>query len=188
MIRFEKVGEILAQVRAVTDFVIIGDTILDLALNRKGTESDVDVFPTSISAFAEEDRIRELAYSKGWDFGRTPIDTPRVIATIDAQQLQIDFYDNIQDFFIPQKVLEDSVEVKLGKYSFRAVSLEDYVLLKANAFRDEDEDELKTIFYMIGEGRISLDRDKIAERSNLFEENAGSIVQRLRSVGILRSS
>ncbi len=43
MIPFSKVGDVLRELSKLTDFIIIGDTVLDLELKRKGTESDVDV-------------------------------------------------------------------------------------------------------------------------------------------------
>jgi len=184
LIPFTKVGEVLSEIKQLTDFVIIGDTILDISLGRKGTESDVDLFLLGLSAFLDEDKIREFAYDRGWDFGRTPIDTPRIIATVDDNQLQIDMYENIQDFFVPQGIIDSAIEVRLGKDKFKIIRLEDYILLKANAFREEDEDELKTIVYLIGEGKLNIDKKYLESHIDLFEENAKSIRDRLDLVGI----
>lgn len=187
MIRFNDVGKTLLTVRELTDFIIIGDTILDILLKRKGTESDVDIFPLSISAFADDDLIREFAYKQGWDYGRTPIDTPRLMVDIDDQQLQIDLYDNIQDFYIPTQLIQHSTEIRLGEYDFKSVPIEGYIVLKANAYRDEDEDELKGIFYLIGENKLSIDKNKIFLLSQYFEENSKSILERLKGIGIISS-
>jgi len=184
LIPFAKVGEVLSEIKQLTDFVIIGDTILDISLGRKGTESDVDLFVLGLSVFVDEDKIRDFAFDRGWDFGRTPIDTPRIIATVDDDQLQIDMYENIQDFFVPQGIIENATEVKIGKEKFKIIRLEDYILLKTNAFRDEDEDELKTIVYLIGEGKLSIDKKYLESHIDLFEENSKSIRDRLDLVGI----
>lgn len=159
MIPFSKVGEVLSEIKQLTDFVIIGDTIVDISLGRKGTESDVDLFILSLSVLIDEDKIRDFAYDRGWDFGKTPIDTPRIIATVDDDQLQIDMYENIQDFFVPKEIINSAIEIRLGKEKFKIIKLEDYILLKTNAFREEDEDELKTITYLLGEGKLSIDKN-----------------------------
>ena len=184
MIPFVKVGDVLSEIKQLTDFVIIGDTILDISLGRKGTESDVDLFLLGLSVFVDEDKIRDFAFDRGWDFGKTPIDTPRIIATVDDDQLQIDMYENIQDFFVPQGIIESATEVRIGKEKFKIIRLEDYILLKTNAFREEDEDELKTIVYLIGEGKLSIDKKYLESHIDLFEENAKSIRDRLNLVGI----
>ncbi|MEM0091615.1 MAG: nucleotidyltransferase [Saccharolobus sp.] len=185
MISFEKIGEVLYELQNLTDFVIIGDTIIDITLRRKGTESDVDIFVLGISVLAEDDKIRDFAYERGWDYGRTPIDTPRLVVPIDNDQLQIDLYENIQDFYVPKEILDNAINIKIGKHEFKSVKLEDYILLKANAFREEDEDELKTIAYLIGEGKLSIDKKYLKNNINIFEENASSIKERLTSVGIV---
>ena len=184
MIPFTKVGEILKEIKELTDFIIIGDTVVDLELGRKGTESDVDLFVLSISVFIDEDRIRDFAYERGWDFGKTPIDTPRLVVGVDDEQLQIDMYENIQDFFVPQGVIDNAIERKIGNEYFKVIRIEDYILLKANAFREEDEDELKTIVYLIGNGKLEIDKNYLKSHIPLFEENAKSIEDRLKSVGI----
>lgn len=184
MIPFSKVGDVLAEIRQLTDFVIIGDTIVDLSLARKGTESDVDIFILGLSVFVDEDKIREFAFERGWDFGRTPIDTPRIIATVDDDQLQVDMYENIQDFFVPQGIIDSAIEIRIGKEKFKIIRLEDYILLKTNAFREEDEDELKTLVYLLGEGKISIDKRYLESHIDLFEENAKSIKYRLALIGI----
>jgi predicted nucleotidyltransferase len=184
MIPFNKIGEVLHELQNLTDFVIIGDTIVDIELKRKGTESDVDLFVLGVSVLIEDDKIREFAYERGWDYGKTPIDTPRLLVPINDEQLQIDLYENIQDFFVPKDILDNAINVKIGGYTFKSVRLEDYILLKANAFREEDEDELKTIVYLIGEGKLKIDKDYLKNHIEIFEENANSIRERLSSVGI----
>ncbi|BCU68298.1 nucleotidyltransferase [Sulfolobales archaeon HS-7] len=186
MIKMTEIGEILNEIRTITEFVIVGDTIVDVTLKRKGTESDVDIFPTTISAFADEDVIRNFAYSNGWDFGRTPIDTPRIVVELDEGQLQLDFYDNIQDFYVPSKLLDSSIEVKIGNYTFKSIPLEGYVVLKAYAYREEDEDELRSLSMILSEKNIRIEVDKITSFSELFEDSTQSIVKRLKNLGIIR--
>jgi len=168
MIRFDKVGEILAKLKERLDFVIIGDTVVDLSLGRKGTESDVDLFVND-GLLIEEENLISLCNDNGWEMGRTPIDTPRIIANIGEQQLQIDLYENLQDFFVPRVVLDSAVPMKFGNVELPVVRLEDYVLLKLNAFREEDEEELKVLINYVGQGRLKLDRTYLASHMELFE-------------------
>jgi len=184
MIPFSKVGDVLRELSKLTDFIIIGDTVLDLELKRKGTESDVDVFITSISVFTDEDRIDAFSEEHGWDLGKTPIDTPRLMIPVDDEQLQLDLYENIQDFFVPPIVIESSLEKKIGDYTAKAIILEDYLLLKANAFRDEDEEEIKNIVKLIGEGKLAIDKEILSKHVEYFEENSKSVKDRLNSLGI----
>jgi len=184
LIPFSTIGEVLERIRELTDFVIIGDTIVDISLGRKGTESDVDLFTLSLSPIFEEDRIREFAYRNGWDFGKTPMDTPRIIANVDDYEVQVDFYENFQDFFVPQKIIDNAIVIRIGNKEFKSVRLEDYILLKTNAFREEDEDELRTIVYLIGEGKLKIDLQYLWSNVDLFEENSKSIRDRLIILGI----
>lgn len=184
MIQLAQVGDILKQLSSLTDFVIIGDTVLDIAIGRKNIESDIDIFLTSISVFTDEDAIDNFSETHGWDLGKTPIDTPRFLVPIDDDQLQIDLYENIQDFFVPPIVIESSVEKKIGNFNVKMILLEDYLLLKANAFREEDERELKEIVKMIGERKILINKDILLEHVEHFEENSKSIRERLNSIGV----
>jgi predicted nucleotidyltransferase len=183
LINFNDIGKVLSEIKEITDFVIIGDTVVDLCLKRKGTESDVDLFPLSISVITESDAIRELALDKGWDFGSTPLDTPRLIIPINEEQLQVDFYENFQDFYVPTEIINNAVERKIGNDIFKVIKLEDYILLKANAYREEDEDELKTLLYLLGEGKITIDKEYLRKHADLFEENSKSIKARLNMIG-----
>ncbi len=183
MINFQDIGKVLSEIKEITDFVIIGDTVVDLCLKRKGTESDVDLFPLTISVITESDKISELAYNKGWDYGSTPLDTPRLIIPINEEQLQVDFYENFQDFYVPPEIINSSIERKIGNYTFKVIKLEDYILLKANAYREEDEDELKTLVYLVGEGKLTIDKDYLKKHVILFEENSKSIKDRLNMIG-----
>jgi len=65
------------------------------------------------------------------------------------------------------------------------VRLEDYILLKLNAFREEDEDELKGIVELIGTGKLKVDRQYLLSHVDYFEENADSIRDRLKSIGLI---
>ncbi|WP_338599757.1 nucleotidyltransferase [Sulfolobus tengchongensis] len=184
MIPFDKVGDVLYEFESLTKFVIIGDTIVDVLLKRKGTESDIDLFVLDISVLVDDDKIRNFAYDKGWDYGRTPIDTPRLLVPVNDDQLQIDLYENIQDFFVPKEILDSAINIKIGNHEFKSVTLEDYILLKANAFREEDEDELRTLIYLLGEGKIKIDKEYLKKHLNAFEENSDSIRERLSLIGI----
>jgi len=183
LISFEKIGDILRQIQELTDFVVIGDTVVELSLNRKSTDSDVDLFPLGFSVIDEYDRLTQFVERQGWDLGSTPIDTPRLVIPLNDEQLQVDLYENIQDFFVPTKILEEAETRKIGKWEFKVVKLEDYILLKANAFREEDEEELKRIVQLVGERKLKIDLDTLNRNAELFEENSKSVRERLASIG-----
>ncbi|AWR97356.1 nucleotidyltransferase [Acidianus sulfidivorans JP7] len=187
MISFNSIGDVLEKLQGIIDFVIIGDTIVELTLNRKGTDSDVDLFPTNSSVFSEEEKIRQFCAENGWDYGSTPLDTPRLIVPVSEGQLQIDIYDNIQDFYVPQEIISNAKTMKVGKKAFKVIRLEDYILLKANAYREEDEKELKDLLKIIGEKNIKIDKVYLESHIDLFEENSNSIKQRLKDIGFTLS-
>ncbi|MEM0174282.1 MAG: nucleotidyltransferase, partial [Sulfolobaceae archaeon] len=82
------------------------------------------------------------------------------------------------------KIIDNSIIIKIDNKEFKSVRLEDYILLKANAFREEDEDELRTIVYLVSEGKLKIDVQYLWSNVDLFEENAKSIRDRLIIVGI----
>ncbi|MEM3293077.1 MAG: nucleotidyltransferase, partial [Metallosphaera sp.] len=134
------------------------------------------------------DELKEFVNDRGWDLGSTPIDTPRIVIPLGDDQLQVDIYENIQDFFVPSIVIESAEEMKIGKGFFKVIKLEDYILLKANAFREEDEEELKKIIQLIGERKLKIDMKVLASHVKDFEENKDSIEERLASIGLKLSS
>ncbi len=98
-------------------------------------------------------------------------------------QLQVDLYENVQDFFVPPIVIESAEERQIGKGYFKIIRLEDYILLKANAFREEDEEELNKIIQLIGERKLKIDSKILSLHSEAFEENRESVKERLSSIG-----
>jgi len=181
----EKVAEILEKIRnSGFDFVIIGDTTVLLEMKRKEIEGDIDIFLINKSSIEEEEKIMEIAKENGWELGQTWLGTPRIIAKSNDDEIQIDFYENLMDFFVPEGIINSTREVEIGERKFKVISLEDYIVLKAFANREEDEEELRTIVKLIAEGKLRIDRNVILEHLNFFEDPK-SLSKRLREVGII---
>ncbi len=179
----DDVREILrALVDEGLDGIIIGDTVLALALGRKNLEGDIDVFAVGFSPLFEEEKIRSIAEEHGWDVGTTDLGTPSIIARVKGKTIVVELYENILDFYVPEDVIEESVDVGLP---MKAVSLEAYVLLKSRAGREEDDRDLAEIAELASKGKIKLDLAKIRRLLSVFpEEDLSTMVHRLRKAGI----
>jgi predicted nucleotidyltransferase len=180
--------EVLSKIkRANVEFVIIGSTVLQLALRQEELSDDVDVFVIRPSPVAEEEFFREVAGKNGWSMSFTDLGTPRLMAkSSSGREIVVELYENVYDFYVPENVLNSARKIKLRGEALRVISLEDYVVLKARAGRESDLRDLKGIGSLVATGRLRLDRRLVERRLQLFEEDAGVIRRRLESVGLLR--
>lgn len=172
--------------RANVEFVIIGSTVLQLALRSAEFEGDVDLFVVKPSPVAEEEFFRGLAGSNGWGVGYTDLGTPRLLAKSGSgREVTVELYENIYDFYIPEEILASARKIKLRGEALRVIRLEDYVVLKARAGREDDLRVLKEVASMSATGRLHLDKRLVEKRLELFEEDAEVIRRRLKGVGLL---
>ncbi|MEM4013275.1 nucleotidyltransferase, partial [Desulfurococcus sp.] len=58
--------------------VIIGDTVVQLALGRRRLEGDVDLFVYEPSPLLEQDYYHELASRHGWEASSTEVGTVKL--------------------------------------------------------------------------------------------------------------
>ncbi|RUM47995.1 MAG: nucleotidyltransferase [Hyperthermus sp.] len=167
--------------------VIVGSTVIGLALGLKRFEGDVDIFVIEPSPLVYEDFYREIAEKEGWELGYTGLGTPRFVAvTPSGAEVTVEFYENIFDYYVPQGIIERSSEKVLGGVTLRFIRPEDYVVLKARAAREGDVEDLRTIAGQVRAGRLRLDRRLIKEALGMMpEEEQGFIRNKLREVGIL---
>ena len=172
--------------RSNVDFVIIGSTVVQLALKREQLEEDVDLFVLRPSPVAEEEFYRELANRYAWSVSFTELGTPRIIAkSSTGDELVLELYENIYDFYVPEDVLNAARKLKLRGESVRVLSLEDYILLKAKAGRDDDIQDLNIIREHIKAGRLKVDKRLIEKRTRLFGDEANVIRRRLEAINLL---
>ncbi|MEB3817058.1 MAG: nucleotidyltransferase [Desulfurococcales archaeon] len=163
-------------------FTVIGGTVVELELGSRDLGDDVDLFAESPDLLVEEDAYRELAEREGWSVGQTWLGTPRIIARVETEEVPIEFYDNLYDFYVPKSMLDRARRVNIGGVRVKLVHVEDHIVLKANAGRDKDLERLRELANLYRRGKLKLDLDSIREAAKEFEDEA-VILRRLRDSG-----
>ncbi|MCS7106678.1 MAG: nucleotidyltransferase [Acidilobaceae archaeon] len=164
-------------------FTIIGGTVVEYMLGKEDLGDDVDLFAEHPSPLFEEGEYRRFAEELRWSYGQTWLGTPRMIAAV-GEEVPIEFYENLYDFYVPERLLEDSVRVEIGEVKVKMVRLEHYLLLKANSGRGVDMDRLAEIAKLVRRGKLAVDARKIEEGAQSFEEG-DVLLRRLREATIL---
>ena len=163
-------------------FTIIGGTVVELALGRKDLGDDIDFFAEEPSVLIEEDSYYSLAEELGWIAGQTWLGTPRIVARASGEDVPLEFYDNLHDFYVPPEILDRAERVNLDGVRVRMVTVEDHIVLKANAGRGTDMDRLKELARLASRGKLKVDNRKMREAAELFDE-PNVILRRLRDAG-----
>lgn len=166
------------------DGVIIGSTCLDLTLNRKLIEGDIDLFITSLNLMIEEERIYRAAEENSWSIGTTTLGTPSITMNIYGSDVTVDLYENIMDFYIPTEVIElckrtqsiDGVEIVYA-------AVECWIVFKARRGADSDIVMLSTIRELYDRNEIKLNLNLMKRIIELYEEDSKYIYSRLRGLG-----
>lgn len=158
--------------------IIIGSTSLELALGRESFEGDIDLLVTSTSILANYSILEELARSYGCLLGSTWLGTPSITCFINGEEVTVDLYENLHDFYIPDEIVEDAAVYEVSGTRIRAVRPEDYIVLKAAAGRSEDLEALRRVGEVLRSRRIKVDRKLIESRTRLFSD-ARIILRRL---------
>ncbi|MEB3859706.1 MAG: nucleotidyltransferase [Desulfurococcales archaeon] len=164
-------------------FTVIGGSVVEIALGSRDLGADIDVFSEHPSVF-DEQAFFELASSRNLVLGQTWLGTPRLIIRTASEEVPVEFYENLFDFYIPEEMIEESQRVSLDSLRIKAISVEDHIVLKANAGRSMDLDRLSEISRLIKRGRLEVRRDMIIKRAKLFDDEK-TIIRRLRDSGIL---
>ncbi|ABM81270.1 nucleotidyltransferase [Hyperthermus butylicus] len=165
--------------------VVIGSTVIELALRRKSFEDDVDVFALEPSPLIEEDFYRSVAEREDWQVSYTALGTPKFIVKLPSgEEVIVEFYENIHDFYVPPEILEQAPKKSIGGVEIRVIRPEDYIVLKAKAAREPDIEDLRIIREYIDEGKLKID-ERIVKRDIelLPEEEQGFVVNKLRELG-----
>lgn len=152
------------------DGVIIGSTAVDLALRRDSFEGDIDMFVTSLSLLANYGILEEFARKYGCVLGSTWLGTPSITCFIEGEEVTVDFYENMFDFYVPEEIIDDSLTYEVSGVEVRAIRPEDYMVLKAVAGRDEDLEALRKVREYIENKKLKIDRKLIESRIKLFGE------------------
>lgn len=182
------VNEFAAAIRQLLDagfeFTVIGGTVVELALGSKDLGDDIDVFAERPDVLGEEEIYASTAAERGWDYGQTWLGTPRIGVRLDDTVVPVEFYDNLYDFYVPPLILERAQRVSVGGVRVRMVLLEDHLVLKANAGREEDLKRLAELGRLVRRGRLSVDPEKVYDAASEFEA-AEVIIRRLKDAGVI---
>ena len=167
--------------------VVVGSTVIELALRRKQFEDDIDVFVLEPSPLIEEDFYRSLAEREGWEISFTALGTPKLVAKLPSgEEVIVELYENILDYYIPPEILEQAPKKKIGKTEVRMIRPEDYIVLKAKAAREADIEDLKIVKEYVDEGKLRIDKRIIKRDIELLpEEDRGFVENKLRELGFL---
>lgn len=150
--------------------VLVGSTALQLAAGMQRFDGDVDLFVTSTSVLANLGIVEEFVRRYGCLLGSTWVGTPSITCYIDGEEVIVDLYENMHDFYIPTEILEDSVEYEVQGVKVRAVRPEDYMVLKAVSSAIEDPDIVRSLREFLRSKKIKLSRKLIESRLQLFED------------------
>lgn len=160
-------------------YVIIGDTVVQLALKSKGLSSDVDLFVEEPSPLIEEELYRNVAENENWGYSTTEIGTPRLIARIEDKEIIIEIYENFMDIEIPDQVIAEAKSLKLRGLKVRVLHPEQYFVLKAR--QGVDLDKLVKYIKMLKK----IDKKLLLKTIEYFpDEEQGLIIERLKSIGL----
>ena len=164
-------------------FTLIGDTIVSLMLGLDNLGNDIDLFVETPSLFERESFYQELAERHSWPYGQTWLGTPKITALIDDEEVEVEFYDNLYDFYVPEAFIRNSKKVNVNGLKIKAIALEEYITLKAYSGRENDMKKLSEISALIKNKRIKIDRGRLINDIKEMEDQR-TILGRLRTAGI----
>ncbi len=177
-----------AAMRALLDnglkFTVIGGSVVSIAAGLDDMGEDVDLFAESPSVVEAEDKYVEIAEANSWHVGQTWLGTPRITVTVEGVEVPVEFYDNLYDFYVPERFVREARRVDVEGVKVKVISPEEYLALKGRAGREEDLEGLKRVSELIKRGRLKVSYDDIRRAAEEFEE-AEIILRKLREAGIV---
>ncbi|MEB2836681.1 MAG: nucleotidyltransferase [Desulfurococcales archaeon] len=175
-----------AVVRSLLDegfkFTVIGGTVVEVELGSRDLGDDLDLFAEEPDVLVDEETYWEVAERNGWVIGQTWLGTPRILVRVGDEEVPVEFYDNLYDFYVPESMLKRARRASLGGVRVKMVRLEDHIVLKANAGRDKDLERLKEIARLVNRGKLRVNTKDLREAASEFEDEA-VILRRLRDAG-----
>lgn len=167
------------------DFVLIGSLILPLAYRIEWGVHDVDLFIMGRSAMVDEDLFREIARVHEWDVGLTAFGGLYYEVVVDGEVVRVDLMENLLDVYVPQGLIDDSMEIDVDGERIRAIRLEGLIVLKAREATDEAEEFLERLSSIIAEEGIDVDEGRMIRYIEMFpEDERDSIRHRIEISGI----
>ncbi len=168
------------------DGVVIGSTVYMVRLGFHELEDDVDLFTTNIMPSFDEDVVLNAAEALGCFLGQNEWGGPQLKCPIDEEEITVELHENIYDFYVPQEILDDAETLSIAGVDVRMIRVEDYLILKAKAGRDQDLEDLRYLSDLIKNGKLKIRRELLRQRLSLFDEYESKlIIKRLRDSEIL---
>ncbi len=160
-------------------YVVIGDSVLHLATGDSFMGDDIDLFVFQPDLLAEEEFYHKLADELGWGVGQTWLGTPKLLAKEEGEEVEVDLYTNLFDFFISPELLKTASRVRINNFRVKALEPEAYLVLKAKFADSARMKELKSFF-----GSRGFNKRKIEEYLKLMPREDERVVRRkLREIG-----
>ena len=167
--------------------VIIGSTVYQILLGWREFEDDVDIFATTFSPSFDEDLLLQATHSLNCFVGQNDWGMPQLKCPVGDEELTLEFFENLYDFYIPQEIISSARRIRLGDYEGEVIQLEDYLILKAKAGREKDLEDLWFLSDLLKDRKLRIDKRLMRRHIELFEhEDTRLINKRLRQVGLLK--
>jgi len=162
--------------------VIIGDTVVQIALGYKKLEGDLDLFVLEPSPIMKRDFYENIAHELGWETSLTEIGTPALIIPLVEGHLVVELYENYMDIEIPSEILESADEMRINSEKIVLIKPEHYLVLKAR--QGVDISKLKKYISEL-KSRGILNKKLVENTLSLYpEEEQELIVERLGEAGL----
>jgi predicted nucleotidyltransferase len=163
-------------------FTIIGGTVVEVELGGRDLGDDIDVYAEHPDVLVDEDAYSDVAERRGWVLGQTWLGTPRLLVRVGDEEVPVEFYDNLFDFYVPPSMVQRARRISVGGVRVKMVRLEDHIVLKANAGRDRDLERLAEIAKLVGRGKLRVNLKAVREAASEFDDEV-VILRRLRDAG-----
>jgi len=182
----KSLAKVIAQLREhEIDGVIIGSTVYMLRLGFRELEDDVDLFTTSIMPSFDEDVVLNAAENLGCFLGQSEWGGPQLKCPVNGEEVTVELHENIYDFYVPQEILDDAETLSIAGVNVKVIHVEDYLVLKAKAGRDQDLEDLRYLSDLIRSGKLKIRKELLRQRLSLFDEYESKlIIKRLKDSGI----
>ncbi len=163
-------------------FTVIGGTVVEAELGSKDLGDDLDLYAEEPDVLVDEEKYREVAEKRGWVIGQTWLGTPRLLVRVGDEEVPVEFYDNLFDFYVPQSMIQRARKASLGGVRLKMIRIEDHIVLKANAGREKDLERLAEIAKLVKKGKLRVNLKAVKEAASEFDDEQ-VILRRLRDAG-----
>lgn len=168
-------------------FVVVGSLILPLAYGVDWVVHDVDLFLTDRSTLTDSEFFEGVAREFDWDYGFNAFGGMYYEVVVNGDVVRVDLMENLLDVYIPDAIINDTINFKVNNVDFKGIRIEALIVLKAREATDEAEEFLERLAEKIADPRtsIELDKERIIKYINQYpEEERESIKHKIQTTGI----